>query len=57
MYNKSLAQDIIEDILLSVNKIISRSKNIKNAETVFGILGENIEELRNTLEKILKDLK
>tara|TARA_B100001063_G_scaffold247084_1_gene290072 strand:- start:13200 stop:13322 length:123 start_codon:yes stop_codon:yes gene_type:complete len=35
MYDKSLAQDIIEDILLSVNKIISRSKNIKNADDFY----------------------
>jgi len=123
MYDKSLAIDILEKILLSVNKVITRTKNIKkvddflenesslilldsicmqlisigqgikdidkisnkellknypqipwrniagirdilshnyfnlNAETIFGILGDDIENLKDILEKILKDLK
>jgi uncharacterized protein with HEPN domain len=121
MYDKSLVEDITEDILIAVNKIISRSKDIKsvddflenetslilldsicmqliaigqgikdidkvtnkellknypqipwrniagirdilshnyfnlNAETVFGILGENLEELKATLETIRRN--
>ena len=123
MYDDSLVFDIVEDILISVNKIISRTQNIKksddfledetslilldsvcmqliaigqgikdidkitqkkllvkyptipwrniagirdilshnyfnlNSETVFGILGENIEALKETLEKIAGDLR
>lgn len=123
MYDKSLVHDIVEDVLISVNRIITRTENIKssddflkdesslilldsvcmqliaigqgvkdidkithqklfvnypsipwrniagirdvlsynyfnlNAETVFGILGENIEELKSVLEKVEGDLK
>ena len=123
MYDKSLALDIVEDILIATKKIQSRSKNITssddflkneqslilldsicmqliaigqgikdidkvtdkkllvnypsipwrniagirdvlshnyfnlNAETVFGILGEDLNELMVILEKIIGDLK
>ena len=123
MYDKTLVKDIAEDILIAINKIISRSKDINsvddflenetslmlldsicmqliaigqgikdidkvtnkellknypqvpwrniagirdilshnyfnlNAETIFGILGDDIENLKDILEKILKDLK
>ena len=123
MYDKTLVKDIAEDILIAINKIISRSKDINsvddflenetslmlldsicmqliaigqgikdidkvtnkellknypqvpwrniagirdilshnyfnlNAETVFGILGNDIKELKDTLEIIIGDLK
>ena len=123
MYDTTLVLDILDDVLIATNKIISRSRDINssddflenesslilldsicmqliaigqgikdidkitnktllvkysnipwkniagirdilshnyfnlNAETVFGILGENIEALKNTLETIQGDLK
>ena len=123
MYDKSLALDILDDILIATTKIKTRAKNIKysddflenesslilldsicmqliaigqgvkdvdkitdkklftnypnipwrniagirdilshnyfnlNAETVFGVLGKNLDELIAVLEKIIGDLK
>jgi uncharacterized protein with HEPN domain len=123
MYDKTLVLDILDDILIAINKIESRTKDIKspddflqdetslilldsvcmqliaigqgikdidkttekkllskypnipwrniagvrdilshnyfnlNAETIYGILGENLEELKHTLEKIKGDIK
>ncbi|MAD41906.1 MAG: hypothetical protein CL623_05890 [Arcobacter sp.] len=43
--------------IAGIRDILSHNYFNLNAETVFGILGENIEELKKTLETILKDLK
>jgi len=43
--------------IAGIRDVLSHNYFNLNAETVFGILGENIEELKNTIEIISGDLK